>query len=182
MLHTAVGTHVQSHIESLMLLHHGLTNLSSHYADTDQLCGQLAMNVVFCQDNIDIHMFYRIKLGGNLCPREIAKHWHNLPQLCSRKPFAWLNLAPWLPQWNPKCSWDAADLLKVAPAATSQDKAALNSQSAQAFKECSLPMHKVVASPALSQVTAKPCLTCIACIQTGYKLSQPSCKMTERGH
>ena len=57
---------------------------------------------------------------------EIAKHLQGLPELCSRKPFAWLNLAPWTPQWNPKCSWDAADLLKVA--VTGQESTASNEQ------------------------------------------------------
>ena len=60
-------------------------------------------------------MLCRIKLGCKLDVADIGKYLEGLPKLSSREPFAWLNLAPWTPQWNPKCSWDAADLLRVVP-------------------------------------------------------------------
>lgn len=68
-------------------------------------------------------MCCRIKLGGTLNTARVAQYWEHMPQLDSRKPFAWLNLAPWTPQWNPKCSWDPADLLKVATLAVGGDEA-----------------------------------------------------------
>lgn len=73
-------------------------------------------------------MLCRIKLGCKLDVADIGKHLEGLPKLSSRDPFAWLNLAPWTPQWSPKCSWDAADLLRVTPPSVDVNGASADQQ------------------------------------------------------